>query len=171
MPLGFLVPWCCWQHWCYWCHHQGHWDGGNLCFVQSCLVCKHCHCDERGVGELGEPGSGIVSTVSGVVWFAVTAAVAKGRGARGVVGVTTVGGTVSAHQCRCPVSCSAETLKLCLLPLLLLRCLLGSAAVTKGLGSWALPLLFPHLPPPLCSNPPTFTCTDVWISLASWCVG
>ena len=69
---------------------------------------------------------------------------------------------------RCPVSCSAEMLKLCLLPLLLLRCLLGSAAVTKGLGSWALPLLFPHLPPPLCPiHPPS----HVWISLASWCVG
>ena len=110
------------------------------------------------------------STMSGVVWFAVTAAVGKGRGARSVVGVTTVGRTVLAPPVLRPCFlCSRDVEVVSAAPPPAI-CVRGSAAVTKGLGSWALPLLF-HLPPPLGSNPPTFTCTDVWISLASWCVG
>lgn len=47
----------------------------------------------------------------------------------------------------------------------------GLAAAAEGLGLQALSALFSYSAYSMYPSPPTFRCTDVWISLTSWCVG
>lgn len=65
----------------------------------------------------------------------------------------------------------AERLQLCVLPLLLLLSSLGPWAQLSWLGSGMGPLLNPQFWLLCVSSPLTCRCIDVWISLASYCVG
>lgn len=93
-----------------------------------------------------EMDSGSWGTGFTVVWFLV---------ATGTAGVRSLESCVRLHYCCQFLWGWGHWLSCC----------------SRGLGSWALPLLFPQFTFSMCSNRPTFICSNMWTSLASWCVG
>lgn len=142
VPLGPLVPCYCQCCCCYSCHHWGHQEGRHLSRLGGCWH-QVCGSWWLGVGVL----EWWAPLWPDSLWLQVLLQLGR-------------------WSCVCHFPCCYWALLVCVL----IHC--GQRARIMGTTSIVplVPPLVTNLHPP-STWPSTFGCTDVWISLASQCVG
>ena len=175
IPLRLLVPCCC----CSWCHclgHPGHQDGRHVCCMWGHFVCRYHHHGRRG-WDWGELGLQAIPLYSGLRsswelllqegWGRVGAGTGTGATRTSAAGGTKVTQALLPRMLSSQWNqhrCGWEARFLC-----------AASTVASGFsGSVISPmevkrpdckrLCYPLSSTTLvCSIPPTFKCSDVWI--------